>query len=326
MISKQKQLVLHVGTGKTGTSSIQKASAVQKNYLKNKGWVYLGLNGEHYEDKLYIWQEKAASSEFQKLSKIDFDEQFLNLLKSSIYRHNRIFIVNELFFGYSSRLKNVLQEISKICDVKIFVYLRHPVSYSISAFKQWGISHKTYDGFRQLSFSEFLAKNGVNYSGHLESFSKINGCELSVFNYEEIDNVTNHFFEQLGVVIPPNGVLNKARSGDDLMTRALFNTMVKTKVLPSEFNESVVEMDECRLLWDSVKKKIDIRSFSNDLIFSELDSEIRKVNEILLDNDQIKFKYSKEVSFDAKQEFSEPTDWEKFLIINFIKLASRKKL
>ena len=51
-------IILHIGAGKTGTTSIQSALEKETKLLTEQGFKYLGLMLENCYDKKYIWQNK----------------------------------------------------------------------------------------------------------------------------------------------------------------------------------------------------------------------------------------------------------------------------
>src|SRR6266545_260795 len=144
------QLIVHIGNGKTGTSSIQETLRLSQDKLRQRGIVYLGLNLEHVPDKKYEWQRASGSEKFHALDAEVATAQLFEILHSAVnfvksLGISRAIWSNEWLFA---RGKAAVPALSALAadgvEVKILAYVRRHDAWARSSYIQWGLKHKTY--------------------------------------------------------------------------------------------------------------------------------------------------------------------------------------
>lgn len=147
------KIILHIGAGKTGTSSIQKMLFDNQKELKRQGYYYLGFMLENAYKKKYTWQKRTpANDDFFSLPMQQAFEEMYEILNDTIKKaeqddiHTLIWS-NESFFGNRKPLMEVLKKLKeKNIELRVVAYIRRHDSWAQSAYLQWGIKHKTYTG------------------------------------------------------------------------------------------------------------------------------------------------------------------------------------
>lgn len=247
-----RSLLIHIGTGKTGSTAIQKSLSVQRNDLLNQGIFYWGLNLEYAPtSKKREWQQSAGISLLQKMNPENSISELNEVLEEAIANtpdSSKIIWSNESIYEMSSVFQPVIRDLAMKHDLALHLiaYARNMPSYILSAYKQWGVKHKTNRGGIQ-PFSTWLQqmKRFLSYPTYLDSWDKAFSDELYVFNYDSIEDVVSHFFLQSG--LPAQAT--SAKSGrqystpDDLFLAiyALHNNRFSDSVLPTRVSKLLSE-------------------------------------------------------------------------------------
>ena len=179
-----KEVVIHIGSPKTATSSIQSIFSRNSGKLKKSGWAYPSLcrNGDahhllvcdliekHRETKMpdFWYGEMQRGSAWNK-----FHEE-VDSLGDSI---NKVFISSELFFAQTQNVDQILSAIKeelKEYSVKILVYLRRQdqlyasfYNQDVKGMRQWGDSaelfYQTHQMFKKSYFD--IVEQWAHYFG-----------------------------------------------------------------------------------------------------------------------------------------------------------------
>jgi hypothetical protein len=165
------KLVIHAGTPKTGTTSIQTYLSKKQLKLRNKGILY-PHNLEKLHNKAapkHQWLEKNLVS-----TQITFlRENFENIIAQVKDDTHTIILSSEGVYNYwwdfPLESKEILKALDKIFDIHIWVWLREPTAFIESYYKQcirnpqiWG--NPCYG--KDLSLSQML--NIEWFSRHLD--------------------------------------------------------------------------------------------------------------------------------------------------------------
>ena len=150
------KLILHIGSQKTGTTSIQQFLAQNRDYL-NEQDIYIPdyLGGINHRYAVFLAEEHNKRDDAFTRSyglkdndekKIKFKHSLLSKLKSDSKRNcNKIWIISSEFF--QSRLNTEI-EVSRLYDIvnnlfrdiKIICYVRDPLSTAISTWSTYVMS------------------------------------------------------------------------------------------------------------------------------------------------------------------------------------------
>ncbi|MBB3142626.1 hypothetical protein [Halomonas organivorans] len=294
-------LYVHVGSGKAGSSAIQKTLAKHSKELESQGVKYLGLMLERFENPSASWQKpygwpiyrKNPSKNLAELIdclRVNISSMISNGWRAAIWS-------NESLFGQF----DLLEEVRKLgvelsFDVKVVCYFRNHVSWALSAYKQWGIKHKTYSG-RIQSFNEWHRSRGINFSSVAKRWRSLFGESFIVKNYDSENDLALGFLELCGVDVSSVGysrsLENKTPQKLPLTLWAIYNNQFEGEVLPDQLQPFLKRSG----LLDSEIKGVSYNSLmpsvsdSEDLAESYTD-DLTKLNEILADSGEPPLKFS----------------------------------
>lgn len=153
MSSCTKKLYIHIGLGKTGTTSIQESLAQSRTRLHKKGILYpkAGTSGE---GKGLAHHELAICKDPQRESEIYWNI----LIEKKEYRCKTVLLSSELFAAPSDTMKAFCEEFD---EVVILAYVREQVSLIESVYLTHQVMNMTFDGMPLTGEIKYLA--GVDY-------------------------------------------------------------------------------------------------------------------------------------------------------------------
>ncbi|NBZ88005.1 hypothetical protein [Stagnihabitans tardus] len=236
------KIILHIGMGKTGTSTIQKTLAQNSFELRQAGMMYLGMwfdlvdpsfKGLRNQAKFFSLEEpaliEAAEVLFQQLSET-----------AKTKRIHTFVISNESFAGKSAVLEPMIRRLIALgMEVEAIGYVRNPHDWLPSAYVQWGVRHKMSPG--PIPPYAEKARGLVNwYSGIVEWHKRMSDI-LHIRSYEAAPDVVADFGAAIGVKLTPLGarVLERGEEAE-IVLRAIFNDGIAQGVLPDVFDKAVL--------------------------------------------------------------------------------------
>ncbi|OZB18030.1 MAG: hypothetical protein B7X55_05460 [Rhodobacterales bacterium 34-62-10] len=236
------KLILHIGMGKTGTSSIQAALRTSGKELAEQRAHYLGMWFE-FIDPAYggfsgshnFFRLDQAAQESAARGMVDH----LKVLKEK--NGTETFILsNESIFGNVSNLKFFIKELGQTVDLSLLAYVRNPYQWLPSAFTQWGLYHKTRPG--PLKPFQERAQDLVETYSCLIPWIEGHGDKLTVRNHDTSIDVVADFSRVCGVDLKPlaTRVLERSEPAEILL-RAAFNDRHSGEVHPDRFNNLVMQ-------------------------------------------------------------------------------------
>lgn len=285
------KLILHIGAGKTGTSSIQKKlKDLQKDRVLNN-FEYLGLFFERLNG-FKVDRNEAAPQYFSKMKAEDIDG-LLEITKNALfYAYDKyqgmgvdtLIWSNESLYGAVPFFERLIPEIEGLFEIEVIVYLRRQDKWLYSAYEQWNIKHKTYDG-EYKSFDVWFnswMKQASNEK-RLMGWEKLLGNnKFSVFAYDSIPNVVSHFFNEIGVEYEEESVKERRNSNKPnafLSLHELYSSVSLNKQLPVELNQLLKDIPTMDMDYDNAT--MDAMSAVNIPvdILDKFESENRRVSE-----------------------------------------------
>lgn len=274
------KLIIHIGAGKTGSTSIQKTLLINDEILKNNGIWYLGLMLERANKKLFDWQKNLVHiiQDFNQKKEEEITSQIVEILKEIIKEAKsknieKLIWSNESFLVSNHNFLPALNILKKEIglEVEFIVYVRGYISWMQSAYLQWGIKHKTYKGELR-SFNEW----SINFHKPF-FFKQINGLlhkiedfPIYIRNMSASKSIINDFCEVLDIDSSRLNEIrdNDALKGEELFFRTLFNSNYKEEVLPNIFEESFKNIDFSKtpkeFLEEYLPKKSDLEKVLED--------------------------------------------------------------
>lgn len=241
------RLILHMGAGKTGSTSIQQTLKHAQETLKRNGFWYLGLMLENAHEAKYSWQRETTTNfDFNRLGKEAGSKQLVSVLVPTLeaaraHGIHTLIWSNESFFDVNDAILDGLSHLqNELINVELVVYIRRHDSWARSAYLQWGIKHKTYKGGLR-PFHEWVRYALPKFSERLEAIAEKRVGSLNIRNYDHNKDVVNDFIAVCGL---EGAKLEHRRANDtpdaaELLLRALFNEQFSEAVLPNVFDGAV---------------------------------------------------------------------------------------
>lgn len=239
------ELIVHIGTGKTGSTSIQDSLIANQNWLQGNSVAYFGLRFEKTPDKYFTWQQKDS---LHSLNDLESDErllaqqEMLYVLMESIKKVSRQGIKraiwsNESIFDTSDFVIPILEKlVENGIKLNIIVYIRRHDAWLRSAYIQWGIKHKTYLGDLQ-SFKEWSQNHLPHFASKLAVWlEQKKWSNVSVRNFDCCGDVVKDFFEYCGIYDHNLQIIKSNTTPTDvcLAAWAAYNGQFYKEVLPHD--------------------------------------------------------------------------------------------
>ncbi len=239
------KIIVHIGAGKTGTSSIQETLKKNQDKLNALGFHYMGLILEHASVKKYSWQNFPAGN-FAVLDDKTAYNEALDIINSTIKGmsakgiHTLIWS-NESFLAHSQKIIPILKTLEKDNEIEIIAYVRKHESWIRSAYTQWGIKHKTYKG-RIKSFKEWYTPNRVAFYKSLKPYLENFQSKVFVKNMGAQKNLVKSFLDLCKINDESINILksNESPSNEELLLMALYNNQFDGVLLPTRFEQQVL--------------------------------------------------------------------------------------
>jgi len=235
------KLIIHAGTPKTGTTSLQSYLDKKQRKLRGKGILY-----PHNLEKLHNpnapkhqWFEKNLVTTNLE----SFLENFNNIISQVKKDTHTIILSSEGIYNYwwdfPDQSKDILSELSKLFDIEVWVWFREPLAFIESYYKQCirnpQIANNPCYG-KDLSFAEML--NIEWFSQHLDYQGFVTECQtlfgknsVSVFKYQ--GDVVQEVIQKLGLATPhdnPTPRENKSLNGASIeLLRTINHYDIKAK-------------------------------------------------------------------------------------------------
>lgn len=244
-----KQLCVHIGTGKAGSTAIQTFCAAHSEQLRRLGVHYWGLNLESSPaSQRFPWQCPTGTSLLQRLSDAEAAEQLRVALEAAVDQlpdGAMALWSNESIYERPNVYIPLLKSVSAQSDVNLLViaYARNHIGYLCSAYKQWGIKHKTYRG-PLLGFADWLTarKDFLSYGKRLAIWDSAFADRFRLVNYNSTSDVVAHICRFLpagvaGLQRSANLAVNASPPDQQLALYAAYNNQFEEPVSPQAFQE-----------------------------------------------------------------------------------------
>ena len=315
-MSRKPKLVVHIGHGKTGSSSIQATLSDNRKALLEQGTSYLGIMLEHADVKpAFGWQFRGGSDEFFGMADhAEANRELFDALKAALTQVEKVgglraIWSNEWMFPRHRHVATALRRIAdEGYDVELQCYLRRHDAWSRSAYIQWGLKHKTYPG-QIRNFRQWTVGKDFRYASHTAAWHDTFGHRLRLFNYDTKKNVVEHFCVINGLRISDFKSDNVSPSVEELSVWAAYNGFFHDPMRPDIFEGILARAKDIpaeRLNLVRLTELLPSRSDLVDLVEQSRD-DIEAVNRLLAENDEPALDFSKEV------EISSPPDPEKLI-------------
>ena len=279
------KLIIHAGTPKTGTTSLQTYLNKKQHKLRGKGVLY-----PHNLEKI---QNPSAPKHqwFEKNLVATHMANFLENIKNIIAQVNNdthtIILSSEGVYNYwwdfPDQSKDILSELSKLFDIEVWVWFREPLEFIESYYKQCirnpQVENNPCYG-KDLSFAEMLNiewfSQHLNYQGFVTECQTLFGKNnVSVFKYE--GDVVQEVIEKLGLATPHDNPTPRENESLNSASIELLKTL----------NHYDIKAKDKELLMPHLKEmNVVLENYADDTL---IDEESRK--RVLMLSSPIKFSH-----------------------------------
>nr|ADI18728.1 hypothetical protein [uncultured Rhizobiales bacterium HF4000_32B18] len=236
------RIVFHVGMGKTGTTSLQRALGGAGAALGEQKARYLGMwferLGAGYEGFAGLRAlARADAAEQQALA-----ERFAaGLLAEAAASGVETFVhSNESIFERAAALTPFFERLAARMPVGVVAYLRPPREWLPSAFAQWGVWHKTQPG-PVPDFATLAGKLIRTYDA-ITVWPQVAGVELVVRRFGRDTEIVADFGAAAGLALPAEPTRHQTRAEPaEMVLRGLYNDRFQGPVMPGQFNATVLK-------------------------------------------------------------------------------------
>ena len=247
------KLILHVGTPKTGTTSVQVYLDKKQRKLRSKGILY--PNRFHNPDApKHQWFERNlvsgnAESLLDNVKDIlhHVEEHTHTILLSSEGIYNN-------WWDFPDESKALLLELNHLFDVEVWVWFREPLVFAESFYKQCmrnpQVDHIRCYG-RDLSFAEVLEDPW--FSQHLDYMSFVNECDSlfgkdSVSVFECKTDTVATVIQRLGLNTPNDNPTPRKNNCMNSVTAELYRVINRLQLSAKNKAKLVPHLNELDVL------------------------------------------------------------------------------
>jgi len=291
------KLIVHIGQGKTGSSSIQATLVNSEEALTKNKVKYVGLNFEHSDIKKYDWQYAGLWGRLLLKPQEQAQAELLDVIYGTIELEKKkgtevIIWSNESLFASHAMLGEVFSSLKeqKGLEVRGLVYLRKHEKWAQSAYQQWGIKHKAYKG--EVIPFRFWAEKNFTLEQTLRVWCNFGLDTLDVRNFDGVKDLINDFFSaiELKDVDYTEKSSNESPASVALNMWALFNSQSEDPILPY----SLEPLLDAAGVTNKKYKDVDLGSLFPDReslnkIQSDNENDTKYINELFTQNSQPNF-------------------------------------
>ncbi|MFV8422594.1 hypothetical protein [Vibrio parahaemolyticus] len=287
------KLYVHIGTGKAGSSTIQETLKIHHDYVLEQGVKYVGMMFEYAHEKKYGWQEQTGWGELLALPQQELDKQLGSVILEEVAYlqsqgvHKMVWSHEAIFLAYDS-FAPVLRFIQQQgIEVILVTYVRNHVSWAISAYKQWGIKHKTNQG-RILPFSTWAEQRYMALMPHINHWRNLAGKQSLLRNFDKCGSLLKDFASIIDVTLPIDDDVHNAAPNEVAMAMyANYNNQFDDEVLPNQFGIVLKRLG----VLDNEPQGIDYAEYAPqqqdvEKVAAKLASDLEELNQYLIEQGQ----------------------------------------
>ncbi|MFT6408999.1 MAG: hypothetical protein ACJAQ6_002422 [Arenicella sp.] len=257
------RLIIHAGTPKTGTTSLQTYLDKKQRKLRGKGILY-----PHNLDKVqnptapkHQWFEKnLVTTHSQHLL-----ENFKNIIAQVKNDTHTIILSSEGIYNYwwdfPSQSKDFLAQLSELFDTEVWVWFRQPLEFIESYYKQC-IRNPQIENNRcygkDLSFAEMLDIEW--FSRHLDYLGFVTECQtlfgknkVSTFEYQ--GDVVQEVMQKMGLETPHDNPTPRQNKSLNSASIALLRSINRYDMKPKDKELLMPHLKEINQLLDNYENQ-----------------------------------------------------------------------
>lgn len=243
-MAKLPELVIHIGAGKTGSTSIQFALRRSSQILADQHAAYLGLILEQVPGALaYEWCQEGTPVKFFRTLPKDrarVAAEMKSVLTVELHRLaalgvTRVIWSNEAFLSRSDRMLDIVRAlVAEGVPIRLICYVRRHDKWARSAYVQFGLKGKTYVGPLR-DFREWAKEWTQGFAADIQTWSDAFPGKLELYNFDAVGDVVAHFCTLAQITGIDSLRANETPSNALLAAWAVFNGAHPKPVLPEAF-------------------------------------------------------------------------------------------
>jgi len=238
------ELVVHIGAGKTGSTSIQFMLKRNEKPLLEQKTAYFGLTLEHIpQARVFSWcEDKAPQSFFRAPDKQKVEAEAVQVVLAELERLGKLGIrqaiwSNEAFLTRSDRVLGIFKALKDAgVRMRFICYVRRHDKWARSGYVQFGIKFKTYKGPVR-TFSEWAAHQDIGFSDDIAKWTDAFPGAIELYNFDVVSDVAQHFLSLIGLSGISTVHANSSPSDALLAMWAVHNSCYEETVLPHRFSQ-----------------------------------------------------------------------------------------
>jgi len=248
------RVIVHLGAGKTGTTSIQKflLDNYSQNQWNNNRLFYGGMcfeslgRDKRWKQQPWLFNELAEDELYD-----EFIQEFKRYIKFCTENgFSTLVISNETFSVAVEKLIPVFKSLSHYADLHLCHYVRSPENWVVSAYQQWCVKHKIIEG-PIITASEYLQVKPYGILGDVIRVIVDNDMEnhLTVRNMERCsnNNTVEDFFTTYNLSYQKSEDEIRANLSSSSLDEAVFfinNNANHQSTLPHEGHQLLNQLDK----------------------------------------------------------------------------------
>jgi len=248
-IQQPLKLIIHAGTPKTGTTSLQTYLNKKQRKLRKLGILY--PNRKHNSDApKHQWFEKnlvrthpqnLLDNFKQVLAEVDENTHSILLSSEGIYNH---------WWDFPDESKELLSEISKLFEINIWAWFRDPVDFAESFYKQC-LRNPVVKNIpcygKDLSFAQILEDPW--FAKHLDYMSFVNDCDalfgkasLTIFEYQQ--DTVKTVIQLLGLATPHDNPTPRRNQSMNAISAELYRVINRLELSAKDKEKLVPHLQQ----------------------------------------------------------------------------------
>lgn len=238
------ELIIHIGAGKTGSTSIQFALRRNKQVLAEQKAAYLGLILELVPGALaHDWCQEGTPVNFFRTPPKDRARVAAEVKSVIIAELNRlaaegvtrVIWSNEAFLSRHDRLVDIVRSLqAEGVPIRLICYVRRHDKWARSAYAQFGLKGKTYPGPLR-DFKEWAKEWTKGFAPDIQIWSDAFPGLLELYNFDAMNDVVTHFCDLTNITGIDTLRANETPSNALLAAWAVFNSQFPKPVSPDAF-------------------------------------------------------------------------------------------
>jgi len=247
--SRRLKLILHVGTPKTGTTSVQVYLDKKQRKLRTKGILYPNRFHNPNAPKHQWFERNLVSANAESL--LDNFNDILNHVEE--HTHTILLSSEGIYnnwWGFPQESKVLLLELNNLFDVEIWVWFKEPLAFAESFYKQClrnpQVEHISCYG-RDLSFAEVLEdpwfSQRLDYIGFVKECDELFGKE-SVKLFECNKDTVATVSGLLGLTTPNDNPTPRKNNCMNAVTAELYRVINRLPLVAKEKEKLVPLVNE----------------------------------------------------------------------------------